>query len=194
MHIAAAVLRLARGDPQAAAAELAPVLDGSARVGWRSWLAEAFLLEAMTRDALGDPAAAAQALERALDLAEPDGALLWFLLHPTPGLLERHERQRTAHPALIAGILDLLAGTTPARPSRELPPPSEPLSGSELRVLRYLPTHLTAPEIAIELSVSASTVRTHLRNLYTKLDVHRRGEAVERARALHLLASSGRPR
>jgi len=36
---------------------------------------------------------------------------------------------------------------------------------SELRVLRYLPTHLSAPEIAAELSVSTTTVKTHLRNL-----------------------------
>lgn len=47
---------------------------------------------------------------------------------------------------------------------------AEPLSHSELRVLRYLPTHLSAPEIASELSVSLSTVTTHMRNLYSKLD------------------------
>ena len=62
-----------------------------------SWLVEAFMLEAIARDALGDPAAAARAVERALDLAEPDGALAPFLLYPAPGLLERHTRQRTAH-------------------------------------------------------------------------------------------------
>jgi hypothetical protein len=55
-------------------------------------------------------------------------------------------------------------------------------------VLRYLPTHLSAPEIATELSVSTSTVKTHMHNLYTKLGAHRRAEAVERARALGLLA------
>ena len=76
---------------------------------------QAFLLEAIARDALGDPAAADRALERALDLAEPDGALLSFLLYPAPGLLERHARHRTAHAALIAEILGLLAGTGPRR-------------------------------------------------------------------------------
>ncbi len=159
MRIAAAVLRIAQGAPQAAAAELAPVLDETARVGWRSWLVEAFLLEAIARDAPGDPAAAGEAVERALDLAEPDGALLWFLLHPTPSLLERQARQRTAHAALIAEILILLAGAEPAsrRPGTQLP--FEPLSGSELRV-RYLPTHLSVPEIAAELSVSPSTVKS----------------------------------
>ena len=151
---------------------------------------QAFLLEAIARDALGDPAAAGRALERALDLAEPDGMLLWFLLHPAPGLLERHARQRTAHAALIAQILDLLAGQRPAPPPAGSQPPLEPLSDSEIRVLRYLPTHLSAPEIASELSVSTSTVKTHMRNLYAKLGGHSRAEAVERARALGLLAPS----
>ena len=58
MRIAAAALRLAQDDPQAATGALAPVLDGSMLGGWRSWLAEAFLLEAIARDMLGDPAAA----------------------------------------------------------------------------------------------------------------------------------------
>src|SRR5690348_12042730 len=98
--VATAMLRLAQDDPHAATVALAPVLDESAPLGWRSWLVEAFLLEAIARDALGDPAAAGRALEQAFDLAEPEGALLWFLLHPAPGLLERHARQGTAHAAL----------------------------------------------------------------------------------------------
>ena len=116
MRIAAAALRLAQDDPHAATAALAPVLDRSAGAGWRSWLIEAFLLDAIARDALGDLAAAGRALERALDLAEPDGTLLWFLMHPAPDLLQRQARQRTAHPVLIAQILDLLAGDRPAPP------------------------------------------------------------------------------
>jgi LuxR family transcriptional regulator, maltose regulon positive regulatory protein len=54
-------------------------------------------------------------------------------------------------------------------------------------VLRYLPTNLSAPEIARELSVSVSTIRTHIRHLFAKLGVHRRTEAVAQARALGLL-------
>jgi LuxR family maltose regulon positive regulatory protein len=193
MRIATAALRLAQHDPHAAAAALAPVLDGSAPVDRRTWLVQAFLLEAIARDSLGDPAAAGRALERALDGAEPDGTLMAFLLHPAPGLLERHARQRTAHAALLAQILDLLAGTRPAPPPAGPRPPLEPLSHAEIRVLRYLPTHLSAPEIAGELSVSTSTVKTHMRNLYAKLGAHRRADAVRSARALGLLAPSARP-
>jgi LuxR family transcriptional regulator, maltose regulon positive regulatory protein len=189
MRISLAALQLAQHDPHTAVAALAPVLDGSAPVPWRGWLAQAFLLEAIARDALGDPAAAGLALERALDLAEPDGLLTVFLLHPVPGLLERQARQRTAHPALIAEILSLLAGRAAALPAGPRPP-LEALSDSEIRVLRYLPTNLSGPEIAGQLYLSHNTVRTHLRHLYAKLGTHRRAEAVARARALGLLAPS----
>jgi ATP/maltotriose-dependent transcriptional regulator MalT len=67
-----------------------------------------------------------------------------------------------------------------------------PLSRTEIRVLRYLPTHLSGPEIARELSVSVTTVRTHTRHIFAKLGVHRRTEAVIRARALGLLAPAAR--
>jgi LuxR family maltose regulon positive regulatory protein len=192
MRSATAALRLGQHDPHAAATALAPVLDGSCPVVRPIWLIQAFLLEAIARDALGDPLAAGRALERALDLAESDGTLLWFLLHPAPGLLEREARQRTAHAALLAEILGLLAGNRPAPPSAAARPPPEPLSKSEIRVLRYLPTHLSAPEIARELSVSPTTVKTHMRHLYAKLGAHSRAEAVGSARALGLLAPSAR--
>jgi LuxR family transcriptional regulator, maltose regulon positive regulatory protein len=188
-RISLAALRLAQDDPHAAAAALAPVLDGSAPVPRAIWLAQAFLLEAIARDTLGDPPAAASALEHALDVAEPDGVLTMFLLHPAPGLLQRQARQRTAHAALIADILSVLAGNSSAPPPAGLPP-LDPLSDSEIRVLRYLPTNLTAPEIARELSVSTNTVKAHTRHLYTKLGTHRRAEAVARARVLGLLAPS----
>jgi len=168
------------------------VLDNSAPPVWPIWLIQALLLEAIARDALGDQGAAGRALESALDLAEPDGWLLSFLLYPTKSLLERQARQRTAHAALIAEILGLLAGNRPAPLSAGPWLPVEPLSDSELRVLRYLPTNLTAPEIAGELNVSTNTVKAHMRHLYAKLGAHRRAEAVARARDLGLLAPSAR--
>ena len=58
-------------------------------------------------------------------------------------------------------------------------------------MLRYLPTNLSRPEIASELSVSVNTVNTHIRNIYTKLQTRDRSSAVQRARQLRLL-STGR--
>ncbi|WP_410609477.1 LuxR C-terminal-related transcriptional regulator [Amycolatopsis sp. lyj-109] len=189
VRIATAELRLAQADPHGATVALAPVLDGSARVHpARAFLTLACTLEAAARDALGDPEAAGRALERALDLAEPDTALSAFVLHPVPALLERHARRGTTHAALISEIRGLRTGHEPAPRPGGSPAPLEPLSDSELRVLRYLPTNLTAPEIASELHVSVNTVKTHLRNLYAKLATHRRAETVARARDLGLLA------
>lgn len=192
MRITAAVLRLAQHDPRAATAALAPVLDGSVPAVWPVWLTQAYLLEAIARDGRGDQAAAHEAVERALDQAEPGGALLWFLVHPVPELLERHSRRGTAHAGLIAEIRSVLYGNYLSAPPEGPEPLSEPLSGSELRVLRYLPTNLTASEIGAEMYISRNTVRTHMRNLYAKLGAHRRSEAVARARSLGLLAPSRR--
>jgi len=208
LRVAVAALRLAQDDPHAATIGLAPVLDGSAPVATGSiWLAQAFMLEATARDALGDPAAAGRALERALDLAEPDGTLSAFLLHPAPGLLERHARYSARHAALISEILNRIprdqrgprgvwGGGQPPQDRGGLggSPPrlAEPLSQGEIRVLRYMPTNLSTPEIARELSLSVHTIRTHIRHLFAKLGAHGRSEAVARARALGLLAPSGR--
>jgi LuxR family maltose regulon positive regulatory protein len=190
MRIGLAALRLAQHNPQDTIAVLTPVLDGSTPGIWPGWLAEAFLLDAIARDALGDARAAVKALERALDQAELDGVLTVFLLHPAPDLLKRHARQRTAHAALIADILSLLAGRTLAPLPAGLQPPLEALSDSEIRVLRYLPTNLSAPEIAKELYVSLNTVKTHMRHMYAKLGTHTRADTVGCARALGMLAPS----
>jgi LuxR family transcriptional regulator, maltose regulon positive regulatory protein len=203
IRIATAVLRLAQDHPRAAVSVLAPVLDGSAPVTHSTWLAQAFMLQATAQDTLGDLAAAGRAVERALDLAEPDGTLSAFLLHPAPGLLGRHTRDCGKHAALVAEILSLLparhdepVGRGAAITWRAEGPPgpaprlAEPLSQAETRVLRYLPTNLSAPEIARELSVSVHTVRTHIRHVCGKLGAHGRTETVARARALGLLAPS----
>jgi LuxR family transcriptional regulator, maltose regulon positive regulatory protein len=191
MRNAIAVLRLAEDDPKAATVALTPIIDGSVPLpDAHLWEVQAFLLEAMARDALGETRAARRALEHALDLAKPEVLLFPFLLDPAPGLLERHRRLGTAHAVLISEILDVLSGSgAHGRPPRRL---IEPLSQSEIRVLRYLPTKLSAPEIAGQLSLSVNTVKTHMRHVYDKLGAHRRHEAVEQARALGLLAPSPR--
>jgi len=186
MRVLLAMLRLAQGDPEATTAALAPIFDGS--VEDPRWEIQALLLEAKARDALRDPGGATRALESALDLAETTGLLLPFLLVPVAELLEGHSRLRATHASLVSEILILLSGRTPAARAVDAAPLQELLSDSELRVLRYLPTNLQGPEIAAELFVSLNTIRTHQRHLYAKLGVHRRAEAVERARALGLLA------
>ena len=87
----------------------------------------------------------------------------------------------------------MLAGSS-LRAGRGGRPLLDELSEAELRVVRYLPSNLKAPEIAAELFVSPNTVRTHLRHIYSKLDVHSRSEAVDRARELGLVAPSSRLR
>jgi LuxR family maltose regulon positive regulatory protein len=196
MRIVAAALRLAQNNPRDAIVALAPVVEGSVPLtNAHLWVVQAFLLDAIARDATGDAVAARRALERALDLAQPEGLLFPFLVDPAPDLLERHRRQGTGHAALIAEILNVLAGREPGSQSAGPQRLREPLSHAEARVLRYLPTKLSAPEIADELYLSVNTVKTHMRHLYDKLGVHRRHEAVEQARALGLLARSpGHPR
>jgi LuxR family maltose regulon positive regulatory protein len=148
------------------------------------------VLKARVDNPSGDIAASSRALERALELAEPDGLVLPFLLDPTPELLQRHARLRTTHASLISDILNLLSGRTPAARPENVQPLMDPLTESELRVLRYLPTNLRGPDIAAELFVSLNTIRAHLRNVYAKLGVHSRTEAVNRARELGLLSPS----
>ncbi|HZD13615.1 MAG TPA: LuxR C-terminal-related transcriptional regulator [Pseudonocardiaceae bacterium] len=194
MRTALAALQLALDNPEAATVALAPVLDRTVPVAIPHWLVQAFLLEGIARDALGETPTADSALERALDLAEPDGVVYPFLLHPAPGLLARHSRHHTSHASLVAEILNLLAGGSPAPSPGEPEPLRESLSDSEKRILRYLPTHLSAPEIAGELYLSVHTVKSHMYHLYAKLGTHKRAETVARARVLGLLAPSSRQR
>jgi DNA-binding CsgD family transcriptional regulator len=107
------------------------------------------------------------------------------------GPLLRLGRRSTTPAALLRDAIDLLGGATGSRSTaqqREHNPLPEALSDREMRVLRYLPTHLSASEIANELYISLNTAKTHLRHIYTKLGVNSRKDAVEQARLLRLLA------
>ncbi len=188
---AAAVIRLAEQDPAGARRELSTVLDGSAPVNPYLTLVEAHLLDALACRGLGDGRAARAAAERALHLAEPDRLILPFAMTGAWELLTALPPQGTSHTALIADILDAVHGSGPGDAAE--PGPADELSPSELRVLRYLPTNLTRPEIAGQLSVSLNTVNTHIRRIYAKLGATDRSSAVQRGRDLRLL-SSGRAR
>jgi len=191
---ARAVICLAEGDPAGALGTLHDVLDGTAPVQGDVTVMEAHLLAGLAHRELGDQRAANQAAERALALAEADRLILPFAMTGSAGLLEALPRHETAHAALLADILDVLHGASPASSGQSRLPPAEELSPGELRVLRYLPTNLSRPEIAGELSVSPNTVNAHIRSIYAKLGVRDRSSAVQRARELRLLAAAGRTR
>jgi LuxR family transcriptional regulator, maltose regulon positive regulatory protein len=186
---ARAAIALAEGNPAAALAAVGDVLNGTAPVIGYVTVVEAHLLAALAHRQLGDQRAAAAAVERALALAEADRLILPFTVTGSLELLEAMPRHETAHAALLADVLDVMRGSSiPA--ADESPEELEHLSPSELRVLRYLPTNLSRPEIASELSVSVNTVNTHIRSIYAKLQAQDRSSAVQRARKMRLLSAS----
>ena len=192
IYNARAVIYLAEGDPNAALDLLQDVPDASPPVGLPAFtLVETHLLAGIAHLRLGDRNAAAGAAEAALAAAEPDRLIFPFVVSDATALLDVLPRHETAHGALLADIARVLRGArTPSAEGELLSPPGE-LSPSELRVLRHLPTNLTRPEIAGELYVSIHTVNTHIDRIYSKLGVHDRSSAVQRARELRLL-SAGR--
>jgi LuxR family transcriptional regulator, maltose regulon positive regulatory protein len=188
IHNARAVIRLADGDPAAAIEVLRDVRDSAPPVEAFT-LVEAHLLAGTAHLRLGDRSAAAAAAEAALGVAEPDRLMFPFAMTACTPLLDALPGHQTAHGALLADILDLLRGSASVSSDQGRSLPVEDLSPSELRVLRYLPTNLTRPEIARELYVSINTVNTHIRNIYSKLGTRERSSAVQRARQLRLLST-----
>jgi len=184
----AAAIALAEGDPTAALRALQEVLDGRAPVFSYLTVLETQLLAGLAHRELGDQRAANQAAERALALAEPDRPVLAFLMTGCRELLEALPPHQTTHAALLTDILDVMRAASPVA----CLPPADELSPGELRVLQYLPTNLSRPEIADELAVSVNTVNTQVRSIYAKLQARGRSSAVQRARELRLLAGRAR--
>jgi LuxR family maltose regulon positive regulatory protein len=193
IYNAQAVICLTDGDPAGALDALRGVLDTTPPAAPAFTVVESHLLAGIAQLNLGDRTAAAAAAEAALAAAEPDRLMFPFAMTDAADLLDALPRHETAHGALLADVLDLLRGEPATSIDRvDLPEPEE-LSPTELRVLRYLPTNLTRPEIAGELYVSINTVNTHIRSIYSKLGARDRSTAVRRARELRLL-STGRTR
>ena len=192
IHNARAVICLTDGDPAAALDALRGVLDAPLGVVPLFTLVESQLLAGTAHLRLGDRNAAVAAAEVALAAAEPDRLMFPFVITQAAELLDALPRHETAHRALLADVVDLLRGKPAPSNDRDGSPQPEELSPSELRrVLRYLPTNLTRPDMARELYVSVNTVNTHIRNIYSKLGARDRSSAVSRARELRLL-SAGR--
>ena len=153
---------------------------------------QASLIDAVANQQLADREAAARSLRRALELAGPEGYRRAFVEGGTPVrvLLVDHLHRDPAHRALAGGLLERLRDSAAAAPAAAPAPAAElvePLSEREQVVLRYLPSSLSAGEIADELYVSLNTVKTHIKSIYRKLDTNRRWDAVRRARQLQLL-------
>jgi len=152
-------------------------------------------LEAIAFQAQGNTEKAIAALERALTLAEPEGYVRTLVDYGEA--MARLLDQAVARGIAPRYARSLLASFEPKQdqPAPDLPTveqstpllPLETLSERELQVLRLLPTRLSTPEIAAELYVSVHTVRSHVKNIYDKLSVHRRADAVQRAQELHLI-------
>jgi LuxR family maltose regulon positive regulatory protein len=169
---------------------------------------EILVLQALAHQAQGNITPALAPLERALTLAKPEGYVSIFVNEgkPMAELLIRIEA-KDGTLRVKEYILKLLSafdmheeiypsGSTPVGKNRSSllgkqavspQPLIEPLSERELEVLRLLRTDLNGPEIARELMVSLSTLRTHTQNIYAKLGVNNRRAAVRRAEELDLL-------
>jgi LuxR family maltose regulon positive regulatory protein len=179
---------LARAELALGSLDLAEALAGRARTASPGNLIAvwAWTLTALVADAQGHGNRSVDALTNAVRIAQREGIRRPFLSLGDRRLATLLERQRWLVRNNANFVADLLAETTAARPVPTVPRESD-LSDRELEVLRYLPTVLTAAEIADELRVSVNTVKAHLRSIYRKLDATRRREAVVQAREQGLI-------
>jgi LuxR family maltose regulon positive regulatory protein len=148
-------------------------------------------LQSLTEWMIGEREEALQCLRQAIMLAEPEGYVRPFInLGPQMGDVLHYAVSKGICSRYSAKLLEALAAE-PSMDSAQVTTSraffEEPLSERELQVLRLLNSDLSTPEIAKELVVAVSTVRSHVKNIYSKLDVHSRIEAVDRARDLNLL-------
>jgi LuxR family maltose regulon positive regulatory protein len=169
---------------------------------WRgrpAMLVEIHALQALAYQAQGNLDRAMDALECALSLAEPKGYVGIFAGEGEPMRVLLREAVKRGVAAeyvsrLLAAFKDSKFQVSGSTLSSDLKPETfrpetlaESLSERELEVLHLLNTHLSSTEIAEQLYISANTVRYHIKNIYGKLGVHRRSDAVQRARELGLL-------
>ncbi len=151
---------------------------------------EVYILQALLYQAKGDEKQALRALESAILLAEPEGYVHVFVREGArmAALLQK-ARGRGLAQAFVERLLAFLEEETRDQgPATKAPPGLvEPLTERELEVLRLLASTLTVPEIAQRLFISIATARSHVKHIYSKLDVHSRFEAVTRGNELGLL-------
>jgi LuxR family maltose regulon positive regulatory protein len=193
-------LHLARGEREAAADALEALYDTAAGAGWQYGMVEVRVLQAL---AAPTPSIALAFLADALTMAQPAGYMRTFLdKGESMAELVRMAAAQGIAPDYVSRLLAAFDGEaehqwrmpTPVPfPLSSGPRPSplvDPLSERELEVLQLLTEGQTYREIAQALLVSVNTVKTHLKNIYSKLGVRSRREAAAEARSLGLIAQA----
>ncbi len=150
---------------------------------------EILVLLALAHQAQGNIPLALASLERALALAEPEGYVRIFVDEGAPmaALLKRIKAEDEMIMEYIRKLLAAFADKKFNHSSLNPQPLVDPLSERECEVLKLLTTELSGPEIAKELMVSMNTIRTHTKNIYSKLGVNSRRDAVKQAKELKLI-------
>ncbi len=193
LPLSQARVKLAQGDPTAALAALEPARRQATAREWADEQLRVTVLQALAFDAAGEREKAVDLVGDALALALPGGLLRPFVDEGPPMARLLYEAlARGVEPAYVGQLLAAFpaADAEPALPS---PPPEveagfvEPLSDRELEVLQLIAKGLTNREVANRLYLSLHTVKVHARNIYGKLGVRNRTQAVAKARALGIL-------
>jgi LuxR family maltose regulon positive regulatory protein len=192
-YMVLARILIAQGRLAETARLLQRLLETAETGGHTSRVIEILMLQALAFQAGGDTTRAMNALERALTLAEPGGFIRIFVDEGPPMARLLYEAlSREIAPDYVRRLLSAFPVAEPeqADPSKKEAPKSElvePLSERELEVLQLIAEGLTNPEIAARLFLALNTVKAHTRNIYGKLGVHSRTQAVAGARALGIL-------
>jgi LuxR family maltose regulon positive regulatory protein len=195
LPISQARVQLAQGDPSAALAVLEPLRRQMEAKNWQDERLRVMVLQAVALHAHGEKEKAIQLLGDALALAEPGGFVRIFVDEGFPmAQLLSEAVARGIMPDYVDRLLAVFGAEEqkskaksylpPAPPAQ---PPIEPLSQRELTVLQLMAQGLSNREISERLFLALSTVKGHNRNIFDKLQVQRRTEAVARARELGLL-------
>ena len=192
-HLTLARLSIARGQLHGVATMLDRLRKRAEAEGRMGSVIEILVLLATTLRMQGRTDEAMSTLQRALSLAEPEGFVRIFVDAGEPmAELLRSALARQIMPDYVSGLLAAF-GTTTGRDGSiqfsgpRVKPTIEPVTGRELEVLRLLAAGASNKQIAEELVLVTGTVKAHLLNIYRKLDVHNRTQAVARARELNLL-------
>ena len=190
-YILLARILIAQAQFEGAMMLLARLLEMAEVSGAMGYVIEISILQSRATQASGNIEQALNLLERALSLAEPEGYIRIFVDEGAPmGRLLRSAIAKGIELSYAGKLLTALEADTEEKHQPMIRAQAsiyEPLSERELEVLRLLTTHLSSTDIAGELIISVNTVRTHIKSIYSKLDVHSRDEAVQKAEALHLL-------